>query len=304
MADTTTTNYSLTKPEVGASEDTWGTKLNTNLDTIDTTLFAKVDIAGDTMTGALNFGDNVKAQFGASNDLQIYHNGSHSYISDQGTGNLLVLADQFEVNNAANTENKIVATTDGAVTLYYDNSAKLATTSTGINVSHTAPEIKLTDTDTNYVGQIKAANGTIYIEADTGNGASSTFISCKIDTVERMRLEADGDLHADGDVIAYSTTISDERLKENIVGIDDALNKVAQLNGYTFSYKADGKISAGVIAQEVEKVLPEAVSEKELPLKADDGQEYKVVNYDALHGLLIEAIKELKAEIEVLKGAK
>lgn len=119
---------------------------------------------------------------------------------------------------------------------------------------------------------------------------------------ERMRLETDGDLHADGDVIAYSTTISDIRLKDNIVGINNALAKVSQLNGYTFEYKADGKISAGVIAQEVEAVLPEAVSEKQLPLKTDDDQEYKVVNYDALHGLLIEAIKELTARVEELEA--
>jgi len=119
---------------------------------------------------------------------------------------------------------------------------------------------------------------------------------------EDMRLQDNGTLHVDGDVVAYSTTISDERLKENIVGIDGALDKVSHLNGYTFTYKADGKISAGVIAQEVEKVLPEAVSEMELPLKADDGQEYKVVNYDALHGLLIEAVKELTDRVKELEA--
>lgn len=119
---------------------------------------------------------------------------------------------------------------------------------------------------------------------------------------EEMRLENDGDLHVDADVIAYSTTVSDRRLKTNIAGINNALAKVSQLNGYTFEYIKDGKISAGVIAQEVEAVLPEAVSEKKLPLKADDDKEYKVVNYDALHGLLIEAVKELTARVEELEA--
>ena len=119
---------------------------------------------------------------------------------------------------------------------------------------------------------------------------------------EDMRLEDDGDLHVDGDVIAFSTTISDERLKENIQPIEDALSKVSQLNGVTFTYKADGKESAGLIAQDVEKVLPSAITEKELPLKIDDGNEYKVLQYDQTIGLLVEAIKELKAEIDELKG--
>ena len=123
-----------------------------------------------------------------------------------------------------------------------------------------------------------------------------------LDGNEDMRLENDGDLHVDGNVVAYSTTTSDERLKKDIVKIDNALDKVSQLNGYTFEYLNDGKKSAGILAQEVEAVLPSAVSEMKLPLKSDDDQEYKVVQYDQLHGLLIEAIKELKAEIEVLKG--
>ena len=119
-----------------------------------------------------------------------------------------------------------------------------------------------------------------------------------------MRLESDGDLHVDGNVIAYSTTTSDERLKKDIVKIDNALDKVSQLSGYTFEYIADGKKSAGVIAQEVEKVMPSAVSETTLPVKMgdDDKTEYKTVQYDQLHGLMIEAIKELKAEIEELKN--
>ena len=114
-------------------------------------------------------------------------------------------------------------------------------------------------------------------------------------------MEADGDFHANGDVIAFSTTVSDERLKENIKIVDNALDKVKQLKGVTFTFKQDGKLSAGVIAQDVEKVLPEAVAEKKIPLKTDDGQLYKTVRYDALHSLLIEAIKELSAEVDELK---
>ena len=119
---------------------------------------------------------------------------------------------------------------------------------------------------------------------------------------EDMRLEDDGDLHVDGNVVAFSTTISDERLKHNIEKIDGALDKVSQINGYTFSYNKDGKKSAGVIAQEIEKVLPSAVENKSLVFHEEGDVEYKTVHYDQLHGLLIEAIKELKAEIEELKN--
>jgi hypothetical protein len=83
---------------------------------------------------------------------------------------------------------------------------------------------------------------------------------------EDMRLTDAGVLHVDDDVVAFSSTISDERLKDNIVIVDDALNKVEQLKGVTFTYKENGKDTAGIIAQDLQKVLPCAVTARELPL--------------------------------------
>jgi hypothetical protein len=79
--------------------------------------------------------DNVKAKYGDSGDLQIYHDGSHSFIADSGTGHLQILSSQLQINNAGNTENMITAAENGSVTLFNDGSAKLATTSTGVAVT-------------------------------------------------------------------------------------------------------------------------------------------------------------------------
>ena len=136
-----------------------------------------------------------------------------------------------------------------------------------------------------------------YIYADASHG-----LRFYTSNAEEMRLEDDGDLHVDGDVIAFSTTVSDERLKENIQVVDNALDKVSQLKGVTFDWKKDGEHSAGLIAQDVEKVLPSAVKEKGLPFKADDDQEYKTVEYSQVTSLLVEAIKELKEENKLLRA--
>ena len=112
---------------------------------------------------------------------------------------------------------------------------------------------------------------------------------------------SNGNFHADGNITAYSsTTTSDAKLKENIEKVDGALELVSQLNGVTFNWKRDGKESAGVIAQNVEEVLPSAVSEVE-ELNGDDT--HKVVDYNQLSALFIEAIKELKEENKQLKAA-
>jgi hypothetical protein len=90
-----------------------------------------------TLTGNLNFGDNNKAIFGAGNDLQIYHDGSNTYIDESaGVGNLIIKGANVQFQTPT-SETYLAFANNGAVTAYYDNAAKLATTATGIDVTGT-----------------------------------------------------------------------------------------------------------------------------------------------------------------------
>lgn len=94
---------------------------------------------GTVTADGLSLGDNEKATFGAGNDLEIYHNGYNSYIDDTGTGSLIIRASTstlFQGKTAG--ENQLILAENGAVTAYYDNAQKLATTATGIVVTGTA----------------------------------------------------------------------------------------------------------------------------------------------------------------------
>jgi hypothetical protein len=104
-------------------------------------------------------------------------------------------------------------------------------------------------------------------------------------------------LHVNGKILAENdiTAFSDERLKENIETIPNALEKVSQLRGVEFTRKDTGEKSIGVIAQEIEKVIPEVVS------TTNNADEMKSVAYGNVVGLLIEAIKDLQQEVEELK---
>jgi len=170
-----------------------------------------------------------------------------------------------------------------------------------LHIVDSAPNIRIQDSDGTGYSEIScdAAHSILYL-ADHGNADSGTAHRWFVDGGEEMRLENDGDLHVDGDVIAFSTTISDVALKTDIEMIPNALDKIDEVRGVTFT-RHNGQKSAGIIAQELEKVLPEAVREKELKLL--DGKKYKTVEYDAIHGLLINCIKELKEEIKELKNA-
>ena len=116
-------------------------------------------------------------------------------------------------------------------------------------------------------------------------------------------VDVTGRVSATGDVIAFA---SDERLKTNINPIDNALEKVMKLSGFTYNFNEIGEnlgfdatiTHVGVSAQQVQSVLPEAVK----PAPASD--EYLTVQYEKLVPLLIESIKELKNEIEELKKSQ
>ena len=83
------------------------------------------------------YSDNVKAKFGTSGDLEIYHNGNNSFIDDTGTGSLFIRSGTTYFQNLAGTKTSIQTNSGGAQTFYHNNSAKLATSSTGITVTGT-----------------------------------------------------------------------------------------------------------------------------------------------------------------------
>lgn len=129
--------------------------------------------------------------------------------------------------------------------------------------------------------------------------ADNAHMDVVINGSTEFRFEADGDFHADGDVYAFSTTTaSDENLKKDITIVGDAVSKVEALKGVTFKWKKSDAESAGVIAQDVEKVLPEVVKTVQDP----DGNQYKAVNYSGITSILIEAVKDLSARIKVLEA--
>ena len=132
-------------------------------------------------------------------------------------------------------------------------------------------------------------------------GGSSGHILRDTSGHNNLIIESNGNVTAIGNVTAYS----DKKLKTDISTINDALGICGKLRGVSYKWIRDGKPSIGVIAQEVEKVIPEIVlTNHDLDPNTGESIEVKSVDYGKMVGVLINAINELKAEVEELKGAK
>ena len=239
-------------------------------------------------------------------------------VSFDGTGNITLpgvnsTGNQNTSGSAATltTARAIALSGDVVGTANFDGSA-------GISISTTIQSNSValgTDTTGDYVLRIAAGTG-VGVSSTSGEGSHPTIsIGQSVGTGNHVQFHClglgtpasgvNGELRAVGNITAYYQ--SDERLKENIVNIPNALDKVMDINGVTFDWTDDymethggedelfnRKHQVGVIAQEVEKILPEVVADR------PDG--YKAVRYEQMVPLLIEAIKELNQKVKDLEN--
>ena len=289
--------------------------------------------------------DRLQIGAGTFGDLELYHDGTNSYI-DNKTGDFFIrgVDEKFLYIQAKSGENSIICKDDGAVELYYDNDLHFATTANGVKTNgdlsfqgdggseqilFDASDASLKfvddkkakfgagedlqiyhDGNNSYIKEdgtgnlyifsanlrIENADGSkSYIEANDGGATELYYDGNKKFETSSTGVSVTGALVATGDVTAFS----DARLKTDIHTINNALGIVGKLRGVSYKWLKNGKPSIGVIAQEVEEVIPEVV----LTTQHED-KEVKSVDYGKIVGVLINAINELKTEIDELKGGK
>tara|TARA_R110000737_G_scaffold177717_3_gene202306 strand:- start:1531 stop:2394 length:864 start_codon:yes stop_codon:yes gene_type:complete len=154
--------------------------------------------------------------------------------------------------------------------------------------------------DVEFVGSSAAD----YIQFDAVSG-TQTQVYVGGTLIGAWRNDGAPELHCDGDIIAFSTTISDARLKEDVETIQSASKKVSELRGVEYTWKAGsrkGQREIGFIAQEVETVIPQIVREKSVFIDGEISEEkYKTVDYEKLIALLVESNKEQQEIISQLE---
>ena len=298
MANTYTLYYNLTKPEVGADTNLWGTHLNADLDTVDAQLNKCIDktlATSQTMSGALVLPSNgLNVGSGQLNVTggNVAMSGQLSVTGSASFGNTLL------VNGAVTFDSTLLVT--GAATFSSTVTASTAPSANGhlTNKSYvdTANALKLNLTGGTLTGNLSIINSTTEMTLTLGSSAGYFFGNATVagwkNSLGTSRVSwniSSGDFTAAGNVTAYS----DQRIKENIHTIEYAVDRVKALRGVYYTRKDTGAPGLGVIAQEMQRVFPEVVQENA------DGM--LSVAYGNLVGVLIEAVKELADRVEELE---
>ena len=189
------------------------------------------------------------------------------------------------VVSAATSGTDYAPATSGTSILYGDGSGGFSSVSIGTGLSFSSGTLTNTSSSP-YITNDTASNLSYYLTmANSSSGTPTTLYTSSLSLYFNP---STGTLNA-----TIFNSLSDKRKKKNVKKIKGALDTVLELNGVEFEWKANGMKSYGVIAQELEKVIPDLVT--------TDDKDNKSVNYNGLFGFLINAIKEQQAEINKLK---
>jgi len=205
----------------------------------------------------LKVSDNNNMQFGAGADLTLSSDGTNGTIATPNGDLILDSSDDISIN------------ADGGDIMFADGSTNVINLGIG---------------DSNAIFNTQVSNADFIVKGNDGGSAI---------TAMTLDMSAAGAATFNADVTAFS----DKRLKTDISNIENGLEKVMQMQGvyYKRNDQEDAQMKVGVLAQDMEAVVPEVV------LTADDDMQTKSVDYGKLTAVLIEAIKDLKAEIDELK---